>query len=135
MDADRMKRINDDRPASLGLLAPRFVVRAEGAAFLGGSLYLYAEYGHSWLLFLVLFLAPDLSMLAYLVNPRVGAAAYNLVHALVWPAALVVFALATDDDLVLSLGLIWLAHIGADRFVGYGLKYPDDFKETHIQRL
>ena len=35
----------------------------------------------------------------------------------------------------IKLGLIWLAHIGMDRAIGYGLKYPTNHKDTHLQRV
>ena len=71
----------------------------------------------------------------YFANKRLGAAAYNLVHTYVWPALLVALGVGSDNDLMLSIGFIWFAHIGIDRLLGYGLKYPIDFKQTHIQRL
>jgi Domain of unknown function (DUF4260) len=111
------------------------LVRAEGAAIAALALYLYAEYGRSWILFLALILVPDLSIPIYFANPRVGAAAYNLVHTYVWPALLIGLGMANDSDLLLSIALIWFAHIGVDRLLGFGLKYPVDFKQTHIQRL
>lgn len=125
----------EDDDASIRALAPSVLVRAEGAAILGLTLYLYGRYGRGWILFAALVLVPDLSIPVYFVDRRVGAAVYNLVHTLVWPAVLVGLGVGSDSDLALSVGLIWFAHIGADRLVGYGLKYPADFKQTHIQRL
>lgn len=127
--------MNDTRMALPSFLSPPLLIRAEGAALAGLSGYLYAEYGRSWVLFVLLFLAPDLSMLAYLVNGRIGAATYNIVHTLVWPALLIAIAVSLDNAVMLSIALTWVAHIGVDRLVGYGLKYPSDFKDTHIQRL
>ncbi len=74
-------------------------------------------------------------MLAYLIGPRAGAAAYNLVHtyALALPLALTGFWLASP--IALGLGLIWIAHIGMDRMFGYGLKYATGFHDTHLGRI
>jgi hypothetical protein len=35
----------------------------------------------------------------------------------------------------LSLGLIWCAHIGLDRAIGYGLKYGASFGHTRLGRI
>jgi len=82
-----------------------------------------------------LLLIPDLSMLGYLFNPRVGAVSYNVVHSYFLPLALAAIAVLlnrTDDIRYL---LIWTAHIGLDRFLGYGLKYPTAFGDTHLGML
>ncbi|HEV3052332.1 MAG TPA: DUF4260 domain-containing protein [Longimicrobium sp.] len=113
--------------------APRAWLRVEGLAVLALAVLLYERGGHSWLLLAVLFLAPDLSFLGYLAGPRMGAMAYNLAHSYVGPAALAAWALLTGRPPVPSL--IWAAHIGFDRAVGYGLKYPTDFADTHLGRL
>jgi Domain of unknown function (DUF4260) len=114
---------------------PRLLLRAEGLAVLVGALTLYFHLDFGWVLLVVLALAPDLSMLGYVANPRVGAAAYNLAHTEVWPIALAVAGVLGGVDGLIQVGLIWLAHIGADRVLGYGLKYPSSFKDTHLQRV
>ena len=95
----------------------------------------YAMTGGNWWLFLALLLAPDLSMLGYLGGNRVGASVYNAVHAYPLPALLGAFGLLADQPLATWLALIWLAHIGMDRTVGYGLKYSSAFKDTHLGRV
>lgn len=87
--------------------------------------------GPLWLL-LVLGLAPDLSMVGYLAGPRVGSLAYNVVHAYALPLALGGAGVWFDSTLAIQVAAIWTAHIGIDRFVGYGLKYPTGFKHTHL---
>ncbi len=108
------------------------ILRLEGAAALAAAIALYAHAGFSWPLFAALILAPDLAMLPYLIGPRAGAAAYNLVHtySLALPLALAGYFLASP--LALALGLIWIAHIGTDRMLGYGLKYASGFHDTHL---
>ncbi|MGB8324969.1 MAG: DUF4260 domain-containing protein, partial [Candidatus Acidiferrum sp.] len=88
-----------------------------------------------WGFFLLLFLWPDLSMLGYLLSVRVGSTLYNLVHTYVFPLALVAIAMATQRPQLLPLALIWISHIGFDRALGFGLKYPTFFKDTHLQRV
>ena len=114
---------------------PRLLLRAEGLAILAGAAVLYAEGDYSWLLFAILFLAPDLSFAAWAAGPRVGAAGYNLVHNLVLPIGLTTYGVLDNSRSATAVGLIWLAHIGIDRTLGYGLKYPTTFKDTHLQRV
>ena len=113
----------------------RSVLRLEGAAAFGAAIALYGHGGFSWLMFAVLFLAPDLSMLGYLAGPRAGALAYNLLHtyALSVPLALAGFALGSP--VVSALALILIAHVGFDRMLGYGLKYASGFGDTHLSRI
>ena len=83
----------------------------------------------------MLFLAPDLIMLGYLLNVKVGAAAYNLVHTVTLPLALLVASLILAAPGWIPYALIWLAHIGFDRALGFGLKYPTSFNDTHLQHV
>ncbi len=114
---------------------PRLLLRAEGAALFVLSLVLYAVVDGGWLLFLALILVPDLSILGYLGGPRAGAAVYNAAHALILPALLAGAALLGGGPRLLDLALIWTAHIGADRTLGFGLKYPSAFRDSHLQRV
>jgi hypothetical protein len=114
---------------------PRFILHAEGAAVLTVSLAAYHELHGSWLLFFLLYLWPDLFMLGYLVNPRLGAMFYNLVHTEVGPLFLGAAAVFENWHNTLLFAIIWLAHIALDRMLGYGLKYPTFFKDTHLQRV
>jgi Domain of unknown function (DUF4260) len=111
------------------------ILRAESLAlFLGGVLLYLQMNGHAlWLL--PLLLAPDISMIGYLGGPRPGAMTYKLAHNLAtalvllgigWFAAIAPLALA---------GAILVAHVGMDRTLGYGLKLPTDFKDTHLGRI
>ena len=117
------------------LSSPSILLRIEGAVVLTLALLFYGHTGSSGWMLALLILAPDLAMLGYLAGAKVGAAIYNLIHAYVLPGALAVFALGTANSLALSLSLIWFAHIGADRLLGYGLKYPTEFKDTHFSRV
>lgn len=120
---------------TVALSGPALWLRLEGLTVLITTVVLYAQLEASWLLFALLLLAPDLAMLAYLFNPRLGALVYNLVHTYVLALALAAVAYFGGFSTLLALALIWLAHIGMDRMVGYGLKYTDDFKHTHLQEV
>jgi hypothetical protein len=114
---------------------PRSLLHVEGLAVLGAALALYSDAGYGWVLLAVLILAPDLSMVGYLAGPRVGAVSYDVAHTYAVPVVLAAVGVVADSELPVRLGLIWLAHIGADRLLGYGLKYPTGFKDTHLQRV
>jgi Domain of unknown function (DUF4260) len=117
------------------LLRPATLLRVEGVALLSLSVLLYRVNGGSWLLFGVLLLAPDLSMLGYLAGPKVGAAIYNAFHTYGIPAVVGAVGMIFASPVAIAVALIWFAHIGMDRTVGYGLKYPTSFKDTHLQRV
>ena len=80
-------------------------------------------------------LAPDLSFLAYLVSPRIGAIAYNALHSTTGPFALFAVAFWAAEGVGEKIALIWLAHVGLDRALGYGLKYAASFNDTHLGRI
>ncbi len=118
-----------------GMSLPGILLRLEGLTVLLGAIALYANQGGDWLLFVLLLLAPDLSMAGYLANTRIGSITYNIVHTYALPAALVALVLAGQWTPGVQLGLIWFAHIGMDRTLGFGLKYPTAFKDSHLQRV
>jgi hypothetical protein len=111
---------------------PLTLLRSEGAALLGLAIVLYAKFGRSWILFAVLLLAPDLGALGYVRGTRIGALTYDLVHTYLPPALLGAIGVIADNSLMWSIAIIWFGHIGMDRLVGYGLKYPDSFHHTHL---
>lgn len=114
---------------------PRALLHAEGAAVAAAAIALYFHADFPWWLLVALALAPDLSMVGYLAGPTIGAAAYDAAHTYSFPVALAAVGLIVDAATAVQLGLIWLTHIGVDRAVGYGLKYPTGFKDTHLQRV
>ena len=111
------------------------LLRLEGLAVLAVALLIYAQTSGRWGLFVLLFLTPDLSILGYLSGPRLGAWCYNAVHTYVGPLALLGVSWFTDSELQLAVALIWLAHIGFDRALGYGLKSTEGFGVTHLGRI
>lgn len=115
--------------------APRVLLRAEGLAVGVAALALYFNADYPWWLLVALILAPDLAMVGYLAGPAIGAMAYDAAHTYVFPVVLVAVGVIAGDRIPIELGLIWLVHIGVDRAIGYGLKYPTGFKDTHLQRV
>lgn len=109
----------------------RRTLRFEALLVLLAALYGYHQLGQSWWLFAALLLLPDVSLLAYLCGPRAGAWAYNWTHSYVGPL-LVGLLGAPWHPLCLPVAVIWVAHIGMDRALGYGLKSPQGFHWTHL---
>jgi hypothetical protein len=114
---------------------PGVLLRLEGAAIFAASLFAYHSLGGGLGIFLLLFLWPDLFMLGYLVNVQWGARLYNLAHTEVFPVLFGISACITHKPAAVLFVLIWLAHIGLDRMLAFGLKYPTFFKDTHLQRV
>jgi len=107
-------------------------LRLDGLTVLAAALLLFATTHQPWWLVPVLILVPDVSMIGYLRDARVGAAVYNLGHTYALPAAMSLIGLVGHHPLTVALGLVWLGHIGLDRLAGYGLKYDTDFQHTHL---
>jgi hypothetical protein len=106
-------------------------LRAEAVAVLALSFVFYGRTGANWWLFAALFLVPDIAMVFYLLSQEAGSTAYNTVHCYVLPLLLVLLAIG-ERHVLLPFALIWIAHIAFDRMLGYGLKYPGSFRETHL---
>ena len=111
---------------------PNILLKLEGLAVFLLALTLYWQQSYSWLLFWSTVLLPDIALLGYLVNSSVGARLYNFTHAKLLPVSLAIVALVTTNSLCLALALIWFVHIGADRMLGFGLKFAEGFKMTHL---
>jgi Domain of unknown function (DUF4260) len=114
---------------------PALLLRAEGLVLFAAAIALYVREDFSLLLLVVLFLAPDLAFIGLVAGQRAGAIAYDAVHTYVGPILLTSISLIAEWGTGVELGLIWLAHIGIDRALGYGLRYPNAFRDTHLQRV
>ncbi len=112
--------------------APCVILRLEGLVVMAAAVAAFYMLGGSWVMFALLFLIPDLSMLGYLAGPKVGAIGYNIGHSYLGPALLAGLSLVQGDHLLSQLAAIWVAHIGFDRMLGYGLKYGVAFGHTHL---
>jgi hypothetical protein len=109
-----------------------YLLRIEGAVALAAAVLAYRATGWTWWLFGGLFLLPDVSMAGYLANRTFGAALYNAGHTYVAPAALGLAGWGLGIPALFGPALIWAAHIGFDRLMGYGLKYETAFGATHL---
>ena len=113
----------------------RLILRLEGLCVLIAASVAYSKFGLGWGTFALYFLVPDVSFLGYLAGPRVGAVCYNLAHSYIGAIACLVAAFVLPAPTVLCAGIIWCAHIGFDRALGYGLKYSEGFGFTHLGRI
>jgi len=111
------------------------LLHLEGLAVFVAALYFYYYTNGNWWFFAVLILFPDVSMIGYLINKKLGAMTYNLVHNYLLAMALIFISLISQNIIFIHLGLILAAHVGMDRMLGFGLKYPYKFKETHMQKV
>ena len=109
----------------------KFILRAEGFLVLLSSIFIYYTLEYSWKSFFILFFLPDISFAGYLLGSGLGSLAYNLLHSYILPIILGLITWYYQRE-VNYLVLIWVAHIGFDRFLGYGLKYESGFKFTHL---
>jgi hypothetical protein len=114
---------------------PKLLLHIEGLLVLVAACILYNELGASWFQFAVLFLAPDLFMLGYLFDPKRGATIYNTGHTYAAPFLLWLVVYFAQQPALFPLCVIWAAHIGFDRMLGYGLKYDTAFKDTHLAKV
>jgi hypothetical protein len=113
----------------------KWILRIESAAIGIVSVVVYLSLSGPPLLLIPALLAPDLSALGYLAGPRVGAVTYNLVHNWALPSALALLAILGHAVWPLQIAAIVAAHVGFDRALGYGLKLPTSFQDTHLGRI
>jgi Domain of unknown function (DUF4260) len=104
----------------------------EEIAQFGLGIFLFSRLDFVWWWFPALILLPDLSMVGYLVNPQIGAYCYNFVHHKLLGVTVFVVGYYLQNQTIQLIGIILFAHSAMDRVAGYGLKYEDAFKHTHL---
>jgi hypothetical protein len=129
--------VGEHSPTGLDATTPwvRGWLRAEGVAAFAGGVAAWVALGGEWPWFVVLLLAPDISMVGYLIGPHVGAIAYNIVHNWATAGAVLGLGLLLSVPGLVLVGVLLVAHVGMDRAFGYGLKYPTAFQDTHLGRI
>lgn len=134
--SQQITSMTEQREASGAAMgAVRIVLRLEGLAVLGATLIAFGYRGSGWGWFALFFLAPDLSFLGYLAGSRIGAFTYNAAHSYIGPVACLITGSLLAMPAIVTAGIIWCAHIGFDRTLGYGLKYASGFGQTHLGRI
>ncbi len=114
---------------------PKTWLRLDGLVLFAATIFLFAGEHQKWWIYPALLFVPDIYMVGYLRDTRLGAFLYNAGHSYFLPATVVFFGWRDDSALTIAIGLIWLGHVGFDRFFGYGLKYDSSFKHTHLGDL
>lgn len=110
----------------------KYLVKLEELALFGLALLLFSQLDYGWSAYALLFLAPDLSMIGYLANPRLGAWTYNLIHHKGLSVALYIAGFLLSVPWLMFAGTLLLGHSSLDRVFGYGLKHEDAFQNTHL---
>lgn len=110
----------------------KLLLKTEEAFLFILSIYIFAQLEYAWWWFPALLLLPDIGMLGYLINTKIGAVIYNLVHHRA--ASIIVYIIGSIiiSPIIQLIGIIMFAHTAMDRVFDYGLKYSDNFKHTHL---
>lgn len=80
-------------------------------------------------------LLPNLGMLGYFLNTKVGAFTYNIFHHKGIAIMMAAIGWFFSNDVLIACGILLFAHASFDRVWGYGLKHDDSFKHTHLGSL
>ena len=104
----------------------------EEIAQFGLSVFLFSQLEFSWWIFPVCILLPDFSMLGYLLDPKFGARLYNFFHHKMTAVIVLIVGYILHLPIMELSGIILLGHSSMDRIFGYGLKFSDDFRHTHL---
>lgn len=112
----------------------KLLILEEIAQFLLG-VYLFSQLDFAWWWFLALILTPDLSMIGYLINPKIGAWCYNFFHHKFLAIFVLILGYYIENQIIILAGTILFAHSAMDRIFGYGLKYEDSFTNTHLGKI
>ncbi|MFO4643396.1 DUF4260 domain-containing protein [Vibrio cholerae] len=113
----------------------RNILRLEGLCILLAAVFFYRQIYGDWELFAWLFLVPDLAFLGYLISTGVGTFSYNCTHSMIGAFILLIFSMVVSNEVIMAVSLIWFAHVGFDRALGYGLKYGSSFHDTHLGKI
>ncbi len=82
--------------------------------------------------YILLFFTPDIGIAGYALGKKVGAIIYNFLHHKLLAVAILAIGLVLSNNYLLLTGAILFGHSSFDRIMGYGLKYFDGFKHTHL---
>ncbi len=107
-------------------------LKLEELAMFGFSIFLFNQTEYAWWVYLALILVPDIGMIGYVINTKIGAITYNLFHHKGIALCVLILGYYYFLDWVVLAGIILFGHAALDRMLGYGLKYEDSFKHTHL---
>ncbi|MEM0201030.1 MAG: DUF4260 domain-containing protein [Candidatus Micrarchaeaceae archaeon] len=127
--------MNKNNKKSLLFDNPINLLRVEGICLFFISLFVYYILNGNWIILLIIVIATDFSALGYLINSKAGAIFYNAFHSYPIPSIIMIFGFIFHNYVFVFIGLGIFAHIGLDRFFGFGLKYPSGFKDTNLGKI
>lgn len=107
-------------------------IKLEEFAMFGFSIFLFNQTDYNWWIYLIFILTPDIGMLGYVINTKIGAVTYNLFHHRGIALVILIIGYYYSLEWLVLAGIILFGHAAMDRMLGYGLKYDDDFKHTHL---
>ena len=99
------------------------------------SIFIFSQMDYSWWIFPACILLPDFSMIGYIVNPKIGAWLYNFFHHKLIAIGIFILGAYLNNSLLILAGVILFGHSAMDRIFGYGLKFSDNFKNTHLGHI
>ncbi|PWL32288.1 DUF4260 domain-containing protein [uncultured Roseivirga sp.] len=108
------------------------LIKLEELAMLGLSIFLFSETDFAWWWYLALILTPDIGILGYALNTKIGAATYNFFHHKAVAISVLCLGWFFSQEWLELAGIILFGHSSLDRLFGYGLKFSDHFKHTHL---
>ncbi len=111
------------------------LLQLEEVAQFALGIYLFTKLNFAWWWFPALILLPDLGMIGYLINPKIGAWFYNLIHHKLLGVLVLIYGYSIDNQAITLTGIILFAHSAMDRIFGYGLKFEDNFFNTHLGKI
>lgn len=113
----------------------KITLKLEELAMFGLGIVAFNQLEFAWWWFLVLILTPDIGMLGYLVNSKIGALAYNVFHHKGLAVLVYFMGLYFANDILQLMGVILFSHASLDRIFGYGLKYRTSFNDSHLKLI
>lgn len=111
------------------------LLKLEELALFGLSIFAFTYTNFEWWYYLAFFFAPDIGMIGYIINPKLGAISYNLFHHRLIALGVYIAGIYLNNEWLTFSGIILFGHISFDRILGYGLKYSDSFHNTHLGKL
>ena len=113
----------------------KYVLKLEELLMVVLSIFLFSKLGYAWWWYPLLFFTPDLSMLGYIGGTRLGAFTYNVIHHKALSIGILLVGAVLGNQPLQLAGLILFGHSSMDRVLGYGLKYEDAFRHTHLSTI
>jgi hypothetical protein len=114
---------------SAKVMNTKTLIKLEELAFVVLSFYLFLALDYAWWWFPLLFFVPDVSMIGYLINQKVGAITYNFIHHKALAVFLYLLGSLTQLHGLQFAGLVMFGHSSLDRLLGFELQQMKEAKQ------